>query len=285
MVSVIAATGLVAAKLAAGFLTHSLALYSEAGHSAVDLLAAFVSLAAVIGAARPPDREHQFGHAKYESLGALVELTFLLGLGVAIVYNAILRLMHGGPEIQVTPTAMLLIALTISVDLWRTLKLHAAAKHTGSEALAASAMHFLSDFLGTLAVVGGLIFNALGFVKADSIAALVIGGMVSTLTFRMGRNVISSLTDKAPVGVAHDVEVVVHSVEDVIDVHDIRVRQAGSQYFTEMHVNLAPQISLERAHDVLDEIEHELHKRYPKMHVTTHPEPWEEADPNCPHER
>lgn len=285
LVSVFAATGLVLAKLIAGYLTHSLAMYSEAGHSAVDLLAAAISLIAVINASQPPDTEHQFGHAKFESIAALVELTFLVGLGIAIVYNAVQRLSHGGPKIEIGSTALLLIAITISVDCWRTITLHRAAKHTGSEALAASAMHFLSDLFGTLAVVFGLVFNALGFAKADSVAALVIAGLVFWLTVRLGRNVFSSLTDKAPEGIAHDVQTVVQSVGDVIDVHDIRVRQAGSQYFTEMHVNLAPQISLERAHDVLDEIEQELHKRYPKMHVTTHPEPWEDSDPNGPHER
>jgi cation diffusion facilitator family transporter len=276
---------LVAAKLIAGFLTNSLAMYSEAGHSTVDLVAAFISLIAIVNASRPPDKEHHFGHAKYESMGALVELLFLIVLGIAIIYNAIQRLLHGGPEVHVEAAAMLLIALTVSVDVWRTLTLHQAAKRTGSEALAASAVHFLSDLLGTLAVVFGLIFNALGFGKADSLAALVIAGMVLTLVFRLGRSVFSSLTDKAPEGIAHDVESMVQSVTDVINVHDIRIRQAGSQYFTEMHVYLEPKISLERAHDVLDEIEQKLHTRYPKMHITTHPEPWEESDPECPHDR
>jgi len=260
-------------------------MYSEAGHSGVDLLAAFISLIAVVTASRPPDTEHHFGHAKYESMGALAELLFLLALGAAIVYNALRRLSIGGPAVHVDAAAMALIALTVSVDVWRTLTLHRAAKHTGSEALAASAIHFFSDMLGTLAVVIGLVLNAFAFAKADSLAALVIAGMVFALILRLGRSVFSSLTDKAPEGIAHDVESVVQSVTDVINVHDIRVRQAGSQYFTEMHVYLEPKISLERAHDVLDEIEHKLRHRYPKMHVTTHPEPWEEDNPECPHER
>lgn len=270
-----AASALVLAKLCAGLLTRSLALLSEAGHSAVDLLAALVSYFAVRNAGRPPDGEHHFGHAKFESVGALFELSFLFALGAAIVYGAVRRLMLGAPQIIVTPPAVALIALTISVDVWRTVTLHRAAQRTGSEALAASAMHFLSDLLGTLMVVFGLVMNALGYPKADSFAALAIAALVWSLTVRMGRRVLSSLTDRAPSGIAHDVEDVVRSVRHVIGVHDIRVRQAGSQYFAEMHVDLEPNLPLGEAHDVLDRVEAELQARYPGMHVVTHPEPYE----------
>jgi cation diffusion facilitator family transporter len=276
LVSVFAAIGLVAAKLIAGWLTNSLAIYSEAGHSGVDLLAALISFFAILSAGRPPDPQHHFGHAKFESVGALIELTFLVVLGFAIIYSAQDRLFAAKhPEVSVSWTAILLVFITISVDLWRTITLFRAARKTGSEALSASAMHFFSDLLGTITVVFGLAMTAMGHPHADSIAALVIAGLVLYLSFRMGRHVFSSLTDKAPAGMAEEVEKIVRSVLHVIAVHDIRIRQAGSEYFTEMHVDLEHDISLGQAHDVLDLIEHELTARYPRMHITTHPEPWE----------
>jgi cation diffusion facilitator family transporter len=277
MISVMAAIGLVTAKLIAGFLTNSLAVYSEAGHSAVDLLAACISYIAIRRAALPPDKDHPFGHAKYESIGALIELSFLVVLGIGIVYSAIQRLLHGGGEIVITPVSAILIALTLSVDLWRTLSLHRAAKATHSEALAASAMHFLSDLLGTVLVVFGLIFTALGFPKADTIAAILIAGLVLVLSFRLGRQVFSSLTDRVPAGLTGEVEQLVLTVNNVRGVHDIRMRQAGSQTFAEMHVHLDPTLSLEQAHEVLDNIETTLHTRFPQMQVVTHPEPTEAA--------
>jgi cation diffusion facilitator family transporter len=269
--------GLIGSQLVAGFLTHSLALYSEAGHSGVDLLAALISYIAVHTAGRPPDEDHLFGHAKFESVGALLQLLFLLGLGGVIVYKALMRMLLGAPEVTITVTSAILIALTIAVETWRTISLVRSARQFGSETLAASALHFLSDLLGTIVVVFGLIFTALGFPEADAIAALVIAALVFILSFRLGARVFHSLTDRAPVGLVEDVEAVVLAVENVIDVHDIRVRQAGSQYFTEMHVSLAPDLSLERAHHVLDQIESELHERFPSMHVVTHPEPAETA--------
>jgi len=232
-----------------------------------------VSYIAVRNAGHPPDREHHFGHAKFESLGALFELLFLVALGGGIVYSAIRRLLHGSPEITIGYTAGILIVVTIAVDIWRTVTLQRTARQTGSEALAASAMHFLSDLIGTLMVVFSLLMTAAGYPKADIIAALAIAVLVCTLTFRMGRRVISSLTDRAPSGIDNNVERIVHSVSHVIGVHDIRVRQAGSQYFAEMHVDLEPDLTLGDAHDVLDRIEEALRKSYPTMHVVTHPEP------------
>jgi cation diffusion facilitator family transporter len=273
MVSVLAAVGLVLAKLAAGFITNSLAVYSEAGHSAIDLLAACVSFIAIRQAGLPPDREHPFGHAKFESVGALVELAFLGALGCAIVYGAVMRLMHGVSEVHLTPTAVVLIALTVSVDLWRTISLQIAARQTKSEALAASAAHFLSDLLGTLMVVFGLVVAALGYPKADPIAALCIAGLVFILSIRLGRQVFFSLTDRAPVGLSHDVEQIVLLIPRVRGVHDVRIRQAGAESFADMHVELDPSLSLNEAHQVLDTIELTLQRRYPLMKVTTHPEP------------
>jgi cation diffusion facilitator family transporter len=275
LISVIAATGLVVAKLFAGILTNSLAILSEAGHSAVDLMAALVTYFAVKHAAPPPDDKHHFGHAKFESMGALVELSFLFILGGVIVYNAARRLFLESAEIKIEGTAFVLIVCAVSIDIWRTVSLHRAARKTGSEALAASAAHFLSDLLGTVVVIFSLVMSALGYPRADSIAAIVIAGVIFTLAFKLGKQVFSSLTDQAPEGLAEDVEQLAKSVEGVIGVHDVRVRKAGNQIFTDMHVEFDHHLPLGNVHDLLDEVEAILCQRYPGMNVVTHPEPLE----------
>jgi cation diffusion facilitator family transporter len=273
-VSVIAAAGMVAAKLVAGVLTNSLAILSDAGHSSVDLIAAVVSYIAIRGAGKPPDREHPYGHAKFESMGALVELIFLSGLGILILVNAVSRLASGVQPVHLGLAGVLLVAAAFSVDLWRTIVLNVTARRTRSEALGASAIHFLADLLTTVVVIVGMVMTGLGFPKADSYAALIITLVIANLAIKLGRRVFSSLTDRAPSGIARDVEDIVRSVSHVIGVHDIRVRQAGSQYFAEMHVDLEPNLPLGEAHDVLDRVEEELQARYPGMHVVTHPEPF-----------
>lgn len=274
-VSVIAAAIMVIGKLAAGYLTNSLAILSDAGHSSVDMLAAIISFVAIRNAGKPPDPDHHYGHAKFESIGALVELIFLVGLGIAIVYNALGRLASGTQEVHLSGIGIALIAASFSVDLWRTISLNIAARKSGSEALAASATHFLADLLTTMVVIVGIAMTALGYPRADSFAALGIAAVLAYLSIRLGRRVFSSLSDRAPAGLSAEVEAIVSSIEHVFEVHDIRVRAAGSALFAEMHVCLDAKLSLEAAHDVLDEIESRLQSRYPTLHVVTHPEPWD----------
>lgn len=268
-----AASVLIVAKLIAGILSRSLALISEAAHSGADLAAALVTYVAVRNASKPPDTEHHFGHAKYESFGALLEASFLVAVAFAIMYSALRRLFFGSPPITLGPTAITLVIVSVSVDIWRTTTLRRAAKRTGSEALEASAFHFLSDLLGTTVVVFGLIMTALGFPQADGIAALIIAMIILALSVNLGLRIFHTLTDRAPAGVAVDVERVVQAVPNVLGVHDIRVRKAGAQYFTEMHIDLPPHLPLEEVHHVLDQIEDNLRTLYPTMHIVTHPEP------------
>ena len=274
-VSIIAAAGMVAAKLVAGYLTNSLAILSDAGHSSVDMMAAIVSYIAIRGAGRPPDGEHHFGHAKFESIGALVELLFLIGLGILIVVNAVGRMASGAQHVHLGLVGVLLVLAAFSVDLWRTIVLNVMARRTGSEALKASAIHFLADLLTTVVVIIGMVMTGFGYARADSYAALVIVMVIAHLAVKLGRNVFSSLTDRAPAGLADDIEQLVCSAPHVIGVHDIRIRRAGPQYFAEMHVELEPNLPLGEAHDVLDRVEEALLRRYPGMHVVTHPEPYE----------
>lgn len=274
-VSVIASAILVIAKLVVAMLTNSLALYSEAGHSAVDTIAVLITFIAISQAIKPPDRDHLFGHAKYESIGALAQLVILFALAGLIVYNAFSRLFIEPVTVKIGLTAFFVMGVSTAVEAWRTVVLMRAARRMRSEALAASSTHFLTDFLDSIVVIFGLIMTSLGYPKADIFAALFVAAVILWLCFRLSRDVIHSLTDRAPEGLAKDIENVVVGVTDVIGVHDIRVRQAGPQYFTEMHVHLAPHLTLGQAHDVLDRIETELMKKYPDMHITTHPEPHE----------
>jgi cation diffusion facilitator family transporter len=273
LVSVVASLVILLIKFGAAVVTNSLALYSEAGHSLVDTLAVMITFIAIKKALEPPDPEHPFGHAKFESLGALVQLIFLVLIGALIVYGALRRLFVHAEPVEIGALAFVVMGLSICVEGWRTFSLLRAARQTGSEALAASFTHFLTDFLDSFVVIFGLVMAALGYPKADSIAALFVAGVVFMLSIRLGRDVMNSLVDRAPEGLADEIERIVLGVRDVIGVHDIRVRKAGTQLFTEMHVDLDSQMPLGETHGILDRIESGLHARYPHMHVVTHPEP------------
>ena len=273
MISVVAAGVIAIAKFVTAYLTNSLAMYAETGHSAVDGIAVLVAFVAIRHASKPPDLDHQYGHAKVESVAALFEIILLIGFGVLIIYNAVVRFQAESVELNVGWPAFAVMSVSLCVEGWRAFSMKKAAKQTGSEALGASSLHFLTDFLDSIVVIFGLAATTMGYPKADIYAALFVAGIILMLAYDLSKEVISSLTDRAPAGVTEKVEAAVSKIDGVIGVHGIRIRCAGSQMFMEMHVEMDSRLDLVKAHDILDEIERVVHALYPTMHIATHPEP------------
>ena len=198
LVSVGAACLLVVIKLVVGLASSSLGLLAEAAHSGTDLAAALLTFFAVSVAVRPADRGHPYGHGKAQNLAALAEAGFLILVSIGIAAAAILRL-AGVLEFEVDPTwwTFAAIALVLAIDASRTPVSFRGARLYRSDALLANALHFGSDFVGTLAVLAGLIAAAAGFPAGDSIAALFVSGLVVVAAVRLaGRNVDVSWTGR-----------------------------------------------------------------------------------------
>src|ERR1700744_3368571 len=161
-ISIFARAGMAAAKFGVGVAIGSLALISEALHSSVDLVATVVTWLVVRVSDRPADEEHHYGHGKLESLSALGVIAMLYVLAGGILVAAWGRLREGAPPptLSVIPFAVLLI--DIAVNLWRAYALHRTARDTKSQALAADALHFASDVLGSLALIPGLALSGPG---------------------------------------------------------------------------------------------------------------------------
>src|SRR5256885_3010302 len=145
LASIAVSSLLTAAKSAAGIASGSLAVLSEAGHNLADVATTALTYFAIRIANKPADEEHQFGHAKVESLAALVETGFLFALAAFILIEAITRLVGHATKIEANTFAFGVLIASIVVDLvrWRSLKRIAAT--TKSDALAADALHFSSD--------------------------------------------------------------------------------------------------------------------------------------------
>src|SRR5215468_5891168 len=204
--SIVASGALTLAKAAVGVTTGSLALLSEAAHSLIDLGATVMTYFAVRVAGKPADEEHHYGHGKVESVSALAETALLFVLAGIVIWEAVKRLMsHEPPEVEATPWAFGVIALSIVVDFFRARVLYRTAEKTSSHALEADALHFDSDMWSSLAVLIGLGGVALGYAWADSAAALIVAIFICIAGWRLGRSTIDTLTDTAPAGVSEKV--------------------------------------------------------------------------------
>ena len=199
-ISIFASAGMAAAKFAVGIAIGSLALISEALHSSVDVVATVITWLVVRVSDRPADDEHHYGHGKFESLSALGVIALLYVLAGGIVVEAWSRLREGAPPPTLSAIPFVVLVIDIVVNFWRARALHRTARDTRSQALAADALHFASDVLGSVAVIIGLGLSALGFDWGDAAAAIGVAVMISVLGLRLGRSTVETLLDRAPEG-------------------------------------------------------------------------------------
>jgi cation diffusion facilitator family transporter len=269
-----AALALVAVKLLVGFLTGSLGILAEAVHSGVDAGAALLTLYAVGVADRPPDHEHPYGHGKAQNLSALGEAAILILAAAWIAIAAIIRLGGGGGEVEATWYAIAMLCGVLVVDAARATTSWRVGRSEGSAALGANAVHFATDFAGTLAVMAGLALTALGHPRADAIAALFVAVLVVLGAVRLAGSNVNALMDSAPAGAEANLRAVIASLPGVTEVRSLRVRSSGGKYFADVVIGVDRLAGLERSHAVMDEVErvveHELGR---PAEVSVHAEP------------
>jgi cation diffusion facilitator family transporter len=253
--SIAASAGLTLAKAAVGFVTGSLAILSEAGHSLLDLAATVMTYFAVRVSGKPADEEHHYGHGKIESVSALVETALLFLLSGIVIWEALQRLFGGhGHAVQATPWAFVVIAVSVAVDFFRARVLYRVAAETSSEALEADALHFGSDMWSSVAVLAGLVAVAFGHAWADSAAAIIVAIFICIAGWRLGRRTIDTLTDTAPAGAASRITAAVGRVPGVVAIDRLRVRQAGGVLFVDLVVAVSRALPLDRVAAVKDRI-------------------------------
>jgi cation diffusion facilitator family transporter len=249
-ISIFASAGMAAAKFAVGIAIGSLALISEALHSSVDVVATIITWLVVRVSDRPADEEHHYGHGKFESLSALGVIALLYVLAGGILVESYSRLSEGvaPPTISAIPFVVLLV--DIAVNFWRARALHRAARDTKSQALAADALHFASDVLGSIAVIIGLALIGLGYNWGDSAAAIAVAVMIALLGLRLARSTVETLLDRAPEGAAEKATAAIKAVPGVVDVARLRVRMVGPTHFIDAIAKVPRTYPIDRVEEI-----------------------------------
>ena len=271
--SVFAAIFLTASKIIVGVMTGSLGILSEALHSALDLVAAAITYFSVRVSDKPADEDHHFGHGKIENLSALIETVLLLVTCIWIVYEATHRLTTGNWEIEVTYWSYIVVVSSIIIDVWRSRALMKAAKKFNSQALEADALHFSTDIWSSAVVLLGLICSNFGIYWADSVAALGVAFIVIGVSYRLGKKAIVVLLDQAPAGMKDEIRELAVSISEVKSISQIRIRNAGADYFVDITAQANYDMSFVQAHELSHKIEHAVQAKISRCDVTVHLEP------------
>jgi cation diffusion facilitator family transporter len=267
---------LIALKLAAGAITGSIAILTEAVHSLIDLVASVVAFVSVRKADEPADADHPYGHEKVESLAATIEgMLILVGAGI-IVYEATHRLVAGA-EVEALGVGIAVMAFSVLANLAVSAVLMRQARAHDSPALEGDAAHLRTDALTSAGVLVGLgLVQLTGYASFDSITALLVAAAIVWAGIRIIRRSSGVLVDEAlPPAEMDRIEAAIATARtpEVAGYHKLRARRAGSRRHIDFHVQYRSGTTLERAHELAHQMRASIEAEIPQADVLIHVEP------------
>ena len=266
---------LLAVKLAAGVLTGSVSVLSEAVHSATDLVASIVAFVAVRGSISPPDESHHYGHGRFENLASIFEGVILLGVGGWVIFEAVRHILNG-TQLELLGLGIVVMAFSAVVNLFVSRWLLRVARETDSRALEAEGYNLRTDVWGAGGVAVGLVAAwATGWTILDSLIALLIGALILWTALRLISGSTRILLDESlPTG---ELEVIERVIEDKVrsdpnirGFHKLRARKSGSQRHIDFHLQLKAETTLGEAHKISDGLEERIRSNLPNSDVLIH---------------
>jgi cation diffusion facilitator family transporter len=259
-------------KFMVGIRTNSLAVFGDALQSSVDSANNLFAIFVVRVAAKAPDEEHPYGHAKFETLGALL-IALLLALSIfELVRGAISRLITGTPVVNVSSTALALLVFTLVINIGVVWFETRAGRRLRSDLLLADALHTRTDVFITLGVLAGLALARSGLAWADPALALMVAVLVGRAGYQILRRSIPSLVDERALD-QHTIQREAEGVSGVMSAYAIRSRRAGDRRFAELTISVDGGSDVASAHRIADQVEDRLRDNLQLDQVTVHVEP------------
>lgn len=266
---------LLTVKLAAGVMTGSVSILSEAVHSATDLVASIVAFMAVRSSDSPPDESHNYGHGRFENLAGIFEGVILLGVGGWVIFGAVNGIVNGA-ELELLGLGIGVMALSAVVNLFVSSWLLRVARETDSRALEAEGYNLRTDVWGAAGVALGLLAAlATDWTILDPIIAGLIGLVIlwTALSLISGSTRVlldESLPEEELAVIERVIEDEIENEEAVRGFHKLRARKSGPQRHVDFHLQLRAQTTLGEAHKISDSLEERIGRNLPNTDVLIH---------------
>ena len=272
--SVAVASILVVIKLTAYLMTHSVAMLASLIDSLLDVAASFVNMVAIRHALEPADAEHRFGHGKAEPLAGLAQAAFIAGSALFLIVESSDRLFN--PRVIEHGTlglAVMVISTVFTIVL--VLYQRYVIRKSRSIAIRADSLHYVGDILVNLAIIAALALSIyLDWYIADPLFALGVAGYVLYNAWEIVKVSMDQLMDRELPDADRDrITEIARAHPHVRNLHELRTRSSGLTTFIQMHIEMDPEITLVRAHEISDEVEAELHEAFPNSEIIIHEDP------------
>lgn len=276
--SIAAALATITLKVIAWRITDSVGLLSDATESVVNLIAAVAVLVALTVAARPADKNHHFGHSKAEYFSAAIEGQMIFIAALAIIYTSVERFLNPRPIDNVGIGLAITVGASIINTVVGLVLLRAGRRHR-SLTLTADGRHLMTDVWTSAGVVVGVVLVALtGIERLDPVIAFLVGLNIIVTGWRILRESVEGLMDIAMSKEENRAIAGILSrfVDRDVHFHALRTRLSGHHRFAEVHVLVPGAWSVQRGHDLMEEVEAAVHETFPDVALTCHLEPTED---------
>lgn len=256
-------------KTIVGLSTGSMAILADAVHSLTDLTNNVIAWFVIHFSSLPADREHPYGHRKFETLAVFVLASILVVLAFELILNAIRKEETDVATSGIELAIMLgVLVINILITIWQ----HRWAKRLDSDILRADATHTFADVLITSVVIGGWQLSAMGYAWVDRLCAIGVALLVFYLAYNLFRRAVPVLIDQYAID-PQELSNIIGNVHGVKNVYRIRSRWIGKTCAIDLVISVDPALSTEESHDITDKIESIIEKRFDTSDISIHVEP------------
>ncbi len=273
LASVLTALILIAAKAIAWLMTGSVSLLASLVDSVMDSIASLINFFAIRYSLVPPDEEHRFGHGKAEALAGLGQAVFIAGSSVFLIHQSVSKLMDPQP-ISENGTGVAVMVFSIVLTFGLLLIQKYVVRETGSPAIEADSLHYLSDLAVNAGIIVVLVVSQFGYLWLDGAVGLVIAIFILFSAWHIAYESAQLLLDREIPGEVREViTAIVADHPQALGFHDLRTRQSGRTQFIQLHVDMDQNLTLLQAHDLATRIETRIQEAFPMADVIIHQDP------------
>lgn len=262
-------------KIVAGILSGSISIISEAIHSFSDFLASVLTFFAVSRSSEPADKEHPFGHGKYEDMSGFIEGGLIILAGLYIIYESVKKLIWGYNLEFNSMLGIYVMAFAVIANFIVSRYLFYVAKKADSVSLYADAEHLRTDIFSSLGVLIGLILIKItGIVILDPIIAIIVAIIIIKAGYSISKETLNNLLDGSlPEEDMKKIESILDNNISIKGYKDLKTRKVGQCKDIEITIFFEPNLTIAQCHKICDEIEEEIAKSFTNITIIIHPEP------------
>ena len=273
--SITSNTLIIITKIIAGMISGSISIISEAIHSFSDFLASILTFFAVTRSAEPADKEHPFGHGKYEDMSGFIEGGLIIFAGLYIIYESSSKLISGYTMEAESMLGIYVMAFAVLANFLVTRYLFYVAKKSDSVSLRADAEHLQTDIFSSLGVLAGLVLIKLtGYTILDPIIAIIVAVIILKAGFSISKETLNNLLDGSiSTEDIEKIETVLKNNTIIKGYRNIKGRKSGQYKEIELTILFNPDMKISCCHNICDQIENDIKSELGNVTTTIHAEP------------